>query len=123
MKNKIAKRLLTAALSAAMVLTYIPTTTFAAENDSASGTEADANTNTGSTGIEEGKTYLVPLDLYNDDELYQDMQTANGIIQYMDNVAMVSKNSDGSLEKIYGVWHRKPKTKFGIKLSANNYLT
>lgn len=42
MKNNIAKRLLTVALSAAMVLTCVPATAFAAENDSSSGTEADA---------------------------------------------------------------------------------
>ena len=42
MKNNIAKRLLTVALSAAMVLTCVPAMTFAAENDSSSGTEADA---------------------------------------------------------------------------------
>ena len=51
MKNNIAKRLLTVALSAAMVLTCVPAMTFAAENDSSSGTEADAT-------VSENKKYI-----------------------------------------------------------------
>ena len=94
--RKTGKKLLTLLLTAAMVIGCVPMSAFAADTGASTNADSEAGGQSGANMIEEGKTYLVPLDLYHDDELYQDMPVTNGIIQFIDNVAMVSKNSDGT---------------------------
>ena len=57
--KKAAKKLLTFVMAAAMLIGCIPTAAFAADNNDSTGTEANAET--GSTDLEVGKTYLVPI--------------------------------------------------------------
>ena len=92
MKGNIAKRILTVALSAAMMLTGIPAAAFASDNAGAE----EAINSAAAVGMEEGKTYLVPLSFYRNDEPYWYFGYSDGIMQFMDNVALVSKNSNGT---------------------------
>ena len=93
--NVTIKKLLTLVMALAMTITCVPATAFAAENDSSSGTEADANAD--SAEMEVGKDYVIPLTIYGSTgKLLRDDPLQGTLYEFMDNVALVNKNNDGS---------------------------
>ena len=86
---KIIKKLLAFTLSASMVLGASGLDAFAKTEEDVSKTE------TNTSGIEANKSYLVPLTFYDvTGELIRDYGGLGGIPEFIDNVAIVSKNSD-----------------------------
>lgn len=86
---KIIKKLLAFTLSASMVLGASGLDAFAKTEEDVSKTE------TNTSGIEANKSYLVPLTFYDvTGESIRDYGGLGGIPEFIDNVAIVSKNSD-----------------------------
>ena len=86
---KIIKKLLAFTLSASMVLGGVWIDAFAKTEEDVSKTE------TNTSGIEANKSYLVPLTFYDvTGESIRDYGGLGGIPEFIDNVAIVSKNSD-----------------------------
>ena len=86
---KIIKKLLAFTLSASMVLGASGLDAFAKTEEDVSKTE------TNTSGIETNKSYLVPLTFYDvTGESIRDYGGLGGIPEFIDNVAIVSKNSD-----------------------------
>ena len=93
--KKAVKKLLTFVMAAAMLIGSVPMSAFAADTNDSSGSNADA-ASTG-TEIETGKTYSVPLIFYGPLGKLLTEEPYSGTVQdYMDNVALVKKNDNGT---------------------------
>ena len=94
---KIIKKILAFTLSASMILGASGIETFAKTEDA-------LKTESSASDIEEGKSYLVPLSFYNiSGETVRDYGGAGEITEIIDNIAIVSKNSDNTYHVILQV--------------------
>lgn len=95
--KQIVKRILTFALSAAMVLTLVPTTAFAEDTGSNKVNKNLRVSGTSDADLEVGKTYSIPLVKYGEDGNTKDWASVDYKGQdILDNSALVEKNSDGT---------------------------
>lgn len=94
---KIIKKILAFTLSASMILGASGIETFAKTEDA-------LKTESSASDIEEGKSYLVPLSFYNiSGEPVRDYGGGGEITEIIDNIAIVSKNSDNTYHVILQV--------------------
>ena len=94
---KIIKKILAFTLSASMILGASGIETFAKTEDA-------LKTESSISNIEEGKSYLVPLSFYNiSGESFRDYGGGGEITEIIDNIAIVSKNSDNTYHVILQV--------------------